>query len=117
MQPFNRSERVWVEMTRDHDELRRALIRAQNEIGRLTRFLTALAAPVPFQALSDPSLHEMGLEFSKRLLLAQDALRGAEVPKPKGFFDGLRKEQQDSALAYDGPENHGVPESAPETAA
>jgi hypothetical protein len=81
-QPFHRSERVWVDMTQDRDELRRRLIGAQNEIDRLTDFLKLLAAPVPFQALADASLKAMGQEFSNRLLLAQDALRGNAVPEP-----------------------------------
>lgn len=111
-QPFNRSERTWINLTNDHDELRRELIQARGEVVRLTAFLTLLAAPVPFAALSDATLREMGLEFSKRLLLAQDALRGAAVPRPQGFFQGLSKEQQVEALAYDGPESHGDPEFA-----
>lgn len=97
--PFSRSERVWIETTRDNDELRRSLIRAQNEIERLTGFLALLAAPVPFSALADKTFREMGSEFSKRLGIAQQALRGAAVPKPEPtlseyasdrVFDGVR---------------------------
>jgi hypothetical protein len=81
-QPFSRSERVWVEVTQDRDELRRRLINAQNEIDRLMGFLALLAAPVPFHVLADSSLKEMGHEFSNRLLLAQAALRGKSAPEP-----------------------------------
>lgn len=95
--PFNRSERVWIDVTRDRDELGRRLISAQNEIDRLTAFLTILASPVPFSALADTTLREMGKEFADRLSLAQQALRGAAVPKPPiaeyasdRVFDGIR---------------------------
>jgi hypothetical protein len=103
---FQRSERVWIETTRDNRELQRSLTNAKNEIARLTGFLTVLAAPVPFTALSDPSLREMGIEFSKRLLLAQQGLRGESLPTEHGDSNAPRVRSAMLHAVDTSPEQH-----------